>query len=59
MSVRVKRRREAAEYIGVSVRTLLRLVAAKKLARPIKLTEKSVGWKVEDLDAWVDSRRSA
>jgi prophage regulatory protein len=57
--VRVKRRTEAAQHVGLSVTTVLRLVREKKFPQPIKLTEKSVGWKVEDLDQWVNERQSA
>jgi len=57
--VRVKRRTEAAQHVGLSVTTVLKLTRDGKFPKPIKLTEKSVGWKVEDLDRWVNERTSA
>jgi prophage regulatory protein len=55
----VKRRTEAAQHVGLSVTTVLKLTRDGKFPKPIKLTEKSVGWKVEDLDRWVNERTSA
>lgn len=54
----VYRRKDAAKQVGLSVTTIEGLYRAGKFPRPVRLTEKAVGWKHDDLKAWVDSREA-
>lgn len=52
----VLRKRDAAKFCGISPATLDRLRVKHSFARPIQLSEKSIGFKRTDLEAWLDSR---
>lgn len=54
---RILRRQEAANYLGISLPSLHRLVALGDLQPPIKLTRQASGWRLSDLDAFIESRR--
>jgi excisionase family DNA binding protein len=44
---------EVAEMLGVSERTLWRLLSAGKLPNPIRFG-RSTRWKSEDIQGWID-----
>lgn len=44
----------AAEYVGLSVPTLRREVAAGRAPKPTRLTRGRQVWLRDDLDAWLD-----
>jgi predicted DNA-binding transcriptional regulator AlpA len=50
--------RAAAAYIGITVRTLLRWREDPSVGFPpaIELSTQRIGWRREDLDAWIASR---
>ncbi len=54
---RILRVQDAAARIGLSVSTLNKMRCDGRGPRFIKLTGKTIGYAVEDLDAWVASRR--
>ena len=56
-SIRVLKRREAIEALGVSVRTFERLEAAGDIPVKTRLSEGRVGFRVSDIQAWLDGRR--
>jgi len=59
MTRRVLRTVEAAEYLGLSPRTLEKLRADGSGPRWLRLTERrAVGYDLADLDAWLETRRS-
>ncbi len=49
---------EAAQIAGLGFRTLLRLRERGEI-RVLKLTERRVGIRMSDLQAWIDSREVA
>lgn len=54
----ILRVQDAATRVGLSVSTLNKMRCDGRGPRFIKLTGKIVGYAVEDLDAWVEKRRS-
>ena len=53
---RVLRIGDVTEYVGLSAPSIHRFVAAGKFPPPIRLGLRSVGWKITDLEAWIESR---
>jgi len=56
---RILRPNQAAEFLSISRATLWRFCKESDFPRKIHLGVKSVGWKSEELAAWVDSRKAA
>ena len=54
---RVLRIGDVVKYTGLSAPTVHRFVAAGNFPPPIRLGLRSVGWRIEDLDDWVNSRQ--
>jgi predicted DNA-binding transcriptional regulator AlpA len=61
MSVTILRTPEAAEYLRLSKSTLtkMRLRGGPDTPPFVKLGSRSVGYRIDDLDAWLDTRRRA
>ena len=59
MSASVLRTPDAAKYIGLSPSTLtkMRLRGGDDTPPFVKLGSRSVGYRVTDLDSWVEARR--
>ena len=53
---RLLRKREAAERLGVCVRTLERWERLGKFPARVKLGPNTTGWTEEDIDEWLRSR---
>ena len=51
----VLRPQESAEYLGISKASLYRLERAGKLARHLVLGPTASGWRLSDLNAYLDS----
>ena len=48
---------KAAAYVGVSKNTMYRWLREKpSLPRLVKIGERCSGWRVADLDAWLDAQ---
>jgi prophage regulatory protein len=56
MASRYIRRTEVEDLTGLSRSTIYRMMDAGQFPRPIRLTQKAVGWKETDIAAWLDSR---
>lgn len=56
MASRYIRRTEVEDLTGLSRSTIYRLMDAGQFPRPIRLTQKAVGWKETDIAAWLESR---
>lgn len=52
----VYRMPELEKAVGLSKTTIYRLMRAGAFPRPIELTPDRVGWRAEDVKAWVDAR---
>ena len=44
---------------GLSLATIYRLMQRGLFPKPIALSDQAVGWLVEDVEAWIESRRNA
>ena len=53
---KIIRAAEVLEMIGLSRTTLWRLVKAGKFPAPLKLSVRARGWRLSDVEAWLDSR---
>lgn len=56
---RVIRRLGLQEMTGLSLATIYRLMQRGLFPKPIALSDQAVGWLVEDVEAWIESRRNA
>jgi len=59
MAVQILRRLDVQRVTGLSKATLWRLVKTGDFPQPIKLSERAVGWKASEIDAWIESRPRA
>jgi len=50
------RMRQLIERVGLSRPSIYRLIAMDRFPRPIVLGLKAVGWRVEEVEAWLESR---
>ena len=55
VSPAILRRRDVLQRVGFSRETLRRQVKAGTFPAPVKLGARAVGWRVEDVDAWLES----
>jgi prophage regulatory protein len=55
-AVRFIRPREVVEMIGVSRTTLWRMVREGTFPRPVRITERNVGYVLEAVEAWMQAR---
>lgn len=51
------RPQELAEKLSISVATLYRMKKAGELPPQVKIHERAVGWKVSDIEEWLDNRK--
>jgi prophage regulatory protein len=56
MTNRVLRRRDVEALTGLSRATIYRHLRAGTFPRPIRLTDRLVGWLERDIEAWLASR---
>ena len=50
---------DVIKYVNISRATLLRMVDRKDFVQPIRLGPRCVGWRKDEVDAWIESRPSA
>ena len=55
----ILRRKEVEARIGLSRATIYELMSRGKFPQSIKLTEKSVGWLLSEVNEWLDKRIAA
>lgn len=56
---RIIRRQALQGITGLSPATIYRLMLRGLFPKPIPLSDHAVGWLVEDVEAWIESRRNA
>lgn len=56
---RIVRIPEASKRIGLSRASIYRLMAIGAFPKALKLSERAIGWKEEDLNDWLASRQHA
>lgn len=53
------RPRDVRAVVGLSRSRVYELVQAGQFPKPIRLSERAVGWRRADLDAWLAAREAA
>jgi predicted DNA-binding transcriptional regulator AlpA len=53
----VLRVKDAAHFVGCSLSHFRRLYALGQLPAPIRIGERRLGWRIRDLDSWIEDRR--
>lgn len=59
MAPQVYRRREVEKLTGLSRSTLYEQMAKGRFPRPVRLTQRAVAWRAEDVAEWLASRPTA
>ena len=57
--LRILRLREVLMITGLSRSSLYRMIAAGKFPTPVQIGLRAVGWREEEVRAWVESRPAA
>ena len=55
MEPRILRLREVQQQTRLSKATIYRLLRSGAFPRPIRLSERAVGWRTEEIDEWLAS----
>lgn len=58
MEDKIFRRPEVERMTGLSRSTIYALMAEGDFPKPIKLSKRAVGWRHEDIAAWLKSRET-
>ena len=59
ISTQLIRLAEVSKSVGLPRSTIYALIAKGQFPRPIKLSERSSGWRSDELEAWVEARTRA
>lgn len=55
---KILRPKQVTQYLSLSLATLWRLNQKGDFPRKVQLSKRSVGWYLEDIDAWLEKRKS-
>ena len=58
MSVKILRRTEVEQIVGLSRSTLYAMMAENTFPKPIKLGKRAVGWPDNVIETWIEERTS-
>ena len=58
MSLKILRRKDVEEIVGLSRSTIYKLMSTGAFPRPIRLGPRAVGWRLSDIEAWIEFRAS-
>jgi prophage regulatory protein len=53
----IERRHQVEARTGLSRSAIYAAMARNDFPRPVRLAAKAVGWRTEEVDAWIDSRQ--
>lgn len=56
MSKRIYRLKALVSELGLSKTTIYALIKEGQFPKPVSLTTRSVGWRAEDIEEWLNSR---
>lgn len=56
MQVRICRRPDVENMVGLSRSTIYAMIAEGRFPKPVKLGKRAVGWRESDVNAWLNSR---
>tara|TARA_E500000331_G_scaffold336546_1_gene363754 strand:- start:326 stop:595 length:270 start_codon:yes stop_codon:yes gene_type:complete len=59
MTPQILRRKDVEATVGLSRSTIYHLISEGLFPAPIKLGKRAVGWKVSDLEIWLNNREIA
>ncbi len=59
MPITILRRPDVEARVGLSRATIYAKMANGSFPKPVRLSERAVGWKAEDIDAWLAARPMA
>ncbi len=57
--LRVLRRTEVEQLVGLKRSQLYLLMAQGSFPKPVRLSERAVGWRAQDVAKWLSSREAA
>jgi len=58
MSLKILRRKDVEEIVGLSRSTIYKLMSTGAFPRSIRLGTRAVGWRLSDIEAWIEFRAS-
>ena len=58
MSLKILRRKDVEEIVGLSRSTIYKLMSTGAFPRYIRLGPRAVGWRLSDIEAWIEFRAS-
>ena len=58
MSLKILRRKDVEEIVGLSRSTIYKLMSTGAFPRSIRLGQRAVGWRLSDIEAWIEFRAS-
>lgn len=58
MPSRILRRKEVEAMIGLSRSTIYKLISQEIFPKPVQLGTRAVGWRLSDIEAWLNTRVS-
>ena len=56
MSLKILRRKDVEEIVGLSRSTIYKLMSTGAFPRSIRLGPRAVGWLLSDIEAWIEFR---
>ena len=59
MATRVMRRPDVVAAVGLSRSTIYQMMAEERFPKPVKLGERAVAWREDDIEAWLNSREAS
>ena len=59
MHSKILRRKDLEAMIGLSRSTIYKLISENMFPKPVKLGPRAVGWRLSDIEDWLDTRGSA
>ena len=54
--MRIIRTEDLTRRLGLSRATILRNVKAGRFPAPIKISQRAIGWRIDDVEAWIAAR---
>ncbi len=58
MSIKILRRNEVEQIVGLSRSTIYAMMAENTFPKPIKLGKRAIGWPDNVIAGWIDERTS-
>lgn len=59
MQAKILRRKDVESMIGLSRSTIYKLISQGTFPKAIRLGPRAVGWRLSDIEIWIESRANA